>query len=267
MCILGEKAKVTVSANQVSVVVGSVAGAGGKRGKVTGFSYQARARMLNLLNSIVFERVSFVTLTYRYNQESAKRAYGDLRAWHKGLIYGCGGFGVIWKAERQDRGAIHYHCFCVDMPKEVGRERLVDGWMSVTGQDGDTAARLYGVDMVDYGELGTKGAGVVVAYMAKYANKEKSSLEGKSWGVMGRKYLDERVTVYETDYEGAAGLVGEMLANGGKAYEPIKGCKVYKLYLKSIGTDNRNCVVGRFGDRIGKIDFGPQNERQLEFTV
>jgi hypothetical protein len=225
-----------ISGNALTLNVGNRERVGGgRRKKVAGMSKRSASALMRFINSIEFSAVSFVTLTYRYNQVDCEQGYKDLRAWYRKLSNDVGPRCVVWKVERQERGAVHYHLFVIDATDGWSRERMVDAWMSVTGQDGDTAARKYGVAVSDFGVLGASDMGVVVAYMAKYTAKRGAATDGKAWGILGRKNCKEHKRSVEVDKVTGDAIAAQIVGMGGKILSTDGGGSVYRLYLGHMG--------------------------------
>ena len=218
-----------VTATGLTVSKHLACGGGGRRCAIAGLSAKSGARLRALLGSIVFQRVDFVTLTYHENQTDKTRGYKDLRAWHKRLTRAVGSFGVVWRAEAQKRGAVHFHCFCVDPPQGATPDGYRDAWLAVTESEGDWAARSYGVHTKTVDTLTQADAGVIVTYMVKYAAKA-GGVDGRQWGVLGRSSLRE-VSKSRTLDEGEFMALAEVLrhAYGGHAGD-IDGGGTYVAY-------------------------------------
>jgi len=180
--------KLTLTANGARVTSYPDRGnAGGTRGKVSGMSDGAKRRFMWLLNSVLFDCLDFVTLTYRENVTDTDRAYRDLRRFHKGLQRAVGETGIIWRREVQKRGAYHFHLFVVN--RSLKRAVYRDAWLDATDGAGDLARRRYGVHVKSVDNLLGKDAGVIISYMAKYSAKDGAG-EGRQWGILGRKQLE-----------------------------------------------------------------------------
>ncbi|GAH31764.1 unnamed protein product, partial [marine sediment metagenome] len=108
---------------------------GGKRGKVTTFSPKSRVRLLEKLARVFVgdcEGALFITLTYEWNMQEPVRAQRDLRVLCQRLAERFGGLAIIWRAELQKRGAIHYHLLVMGATF-VPKQWLADAWAEITG--------------------------------------------------------------------------------------------------------------------------------------
>lgn len=202
--------------------------------------------MMRFLNSLIFDRFSFVTLTYRYLQDDLKSAYRDLRVWHKKMAYDFEPCAAVWKQELQKRGAVHFHLFLLDPPKGWTYAEIRNNWLQTTGQRGDTAARRYGVQVKTFDTLGNSQAGIICAYMAKYAAKNGKTAQGRAWGCLGRRYArQEEVRTEVSEFQAVAIFrlfeqddIPINKADGGALYS-----RVYRGHLGSMAGHTR-------GDRL-----------------
>lgn len=242
-----------VSNNEVCLTEAPARQGGGKRGKVRGMTRKSASAMRRFLNSVLFDTATFVTLTYRYNQRAWAEAYKHLRSWYKRLCTLCGGVCMVWRQELQARGAIHFHCFLFDAPTVLSAEVLRDEWLDVTGQAGDFAARKHGVDVKHVDALRPKDAGVICAYLVKYATKEGDPAGGRQWGILGRKYA--RTTgkkAIVTEFEGVA-LFEYFRREGFAEFQVDGGIRCARAYLGHIGVASRGGVLDRFSENVQVI--------------
>jgi len=232
----GDNFSYYVGANILIVNLNMMKAKGGSRGKVKGMSKKSSSALIKFLNSVCFDKAAFITLTYRYNQQDPKRAYADLRALYKRLCYKYDPCCVVWKAELQERGAIHYHLFALDAPDGWKEGAITDEWLEVTKQEGDTAARRYGVQTKCFDTIHQKDSAVVITYLAKYTAKAGAAPGGKAWGIFGRKIARETRETGKLEATGALSAADYLVSLGAQAYE-ITPCGVqYRLYLGHVGT-------------------------------
>ena len=244
----------TLSANAISAYSGPTGKGGGEKGRrVTTMTRGARSRMLALLNSLSFRSVRFVTLTYHYNQVDGSVGYAHLRSWHKAMARRYGACGVVWRAERQERGAIHYHVFCVDAPGGWNLDGMRDEWLRVTAQIGDVAARLYGVHEVCVSDLGAEDVGVMVSYMTKYASKDGGDVGGKQWGVLARAMLVERKETKSVSRETFDAIVRAIERMGVAKSTTDGGGTAIRYYLGCVGGGVTDAVFAR-NDLVENIE-------------
>ena len=197
---------VRITATGITLAKYLACGGSGKRCAIKGLSSKSATRLRNFLGSVVFQSADFVTLTYHENKESKHDAYKDLRAWYKRLVRAFGPFCAVWRAERQKRGAVHFHVFALDSDVPIDGQAYRDEWLSVTGGDGDWAARAYGVDVKRFDRLGTDDGGLIMSYLVKYASKG-GSVDGRQWGILGRgtaRVVDKVAVIDEMDFAAMA---------------------------------------------------------------
>lgn len=166
----------------------------GRRGVVDGMSKGSRGRFIRKVNSLVFDvdRAVFVTLTYHNNQDDARTAKRDLRTLIKRLHRRSSDLGFIWVAERQKRGAIHFHLLVIN---GKGWENEISGsWHALT----DSWSHAHAV----YGTLALPADGSkAVSYLASYLSKGGLRKgDGRAWGMeYCKKYLDVESVFYVKD--------------------------------------------------------------------
>lgn len=252
---LGGVYSLFLSNNEICITSRPQNVARGTRGACKGMSRRSKSAMMRFLNSVLFDQAAFVTLTYRYNQQDWKAAYGDLRAWYKRVVASAGGFALVWKQELQSRGAVHFHCFLLDVSAELYAKLFVDEWLSVTGQQGDFAARQYGVKTYGIEALKASDAGVICAYMAKYASKAGGETVGRPWGILGRRYArDTGQRVELSELQGEA--IFEYLRQTGRSeFETDGGVCGVRHYLGHIGAGSPSGGGDRIFDDVCKIAF------------
>ena len=156
-----------------------------KRGVVQGFSAAARKRMLEMLNKLKFERITFVTLTYPDVWNPDGHEYKKhLRRFRARIERKFGKVRVLWRLEFQRRGAPHYHLLFFDAPW-IEKEWLSDAWWGSVGSR-DADHREYGTNIK--GVAGQGENGKIISYVAKYAAKplQEGTVKDDSW--TGRYY-------------------------------------------------------------------------------
>lgn len=233
MHISGEKFVMSLGANYIKVTLCAKGGGGEKRGEVTGISRQSKTRLLDLLNSCVWESVKFVTLTYRRNETDPDEAYRALRRAHKRFCYEKGQTAWVWRREVQKRGAYHFHVFIFDC--DFSKKYLADMWNECSDKAGGFHHRRYGTHVVDVGSLGPDDGGVLVSYLAKYASKDNASA-GRAWGVLGGCALKKIQHKQDVSMSEATLLIDAIRTRGGVLVTDAT-CPVtsYKLYLGHLG--------------------------------
>lgn len=166
----------------------------GKRGVVNGMSKGSRGRFIRKVNSLVFDvdKAIFVTLTYHNNQEDARSAKKDLRALIKRLHRRSSEMGFVWVAERQKRGAIHFHLLVIN---GKGWEDEISGsWHALT-DSWSNAHAIYGTLALTAD--GSKAVSYLASYLAKGGLRKG---DGRAWGMeCCKRYLADEIVVYVKD--------------------------------------------------------------------
>lgn len=171
---------------------------GGKRGQVVGFSDRSRRTLRNLANSIAWTSVPeggvlFITLTYPDVYPSKSQVWRrHLRNFQRRLERRFGKHAVIWKLERQDRGAPHWHLVLLASEMPAGDLGSFRGWVAVAW------AEVCANSEEAHGKVGTSVErwedrrhllGDAVRYLAKssqqFLDEEKGELlaVGRLWGI------------------------------------------------------------------------------------
>jgi hypothetical protein len=85
---------------------------GGKRGKINGFSYSSRRRLMMTIARVRRDAAlpMFVTLTYPDNFPDPAESKVHLDIFIKRFRRAFPAGGLVWKLEPQQRGAPHFHC-------------------------------------------------------------------------------------------------------------------------------------------------------------
>ena len=108
---------------------------GGLRNPIFTFSRASRKRLLHLFARLQTHRVRtvFLTLTF-HDQDDAKAAKQTFRAFRERLRRRFPKSSFIWRMERQERGAIHFHLILFNFPY-VPQSDLQTWWTETTGED------------------------------------------------------------------------------------------------------------------------------------
>lgn len=189
--------KVTITGNLVvieDVCRPKVLTLRGKRGVVDGMSKGSRGRFIRKVNSLIFDadKAVFVTLTYHNNQDDARSAKRDLRTLIKRLHRRHPDAGFVWVAERQKRGAIHFHLLFIN--GKGWENEISKTWHAIT----DTWSRAHFV----YGVLALPADGSkAVSYLASYLSKGGLRKgDGRAWGMeYCKQFMDYTTTIYVRD--------------------------------------------------------------------
>jgi len=175
-------------------------GSNSRRGVIKDFSKRARKRMVEFIHRFRINKKNYRlycgTLTYENIPESGVKVKNDLEKFWKRLKYNYPVRSMIWVAEFQKRGAIHFH-FVLVVDKSIVakgfrdiiyfRNAVAKIWNSVVhGSEKHLKAGTQ-LDLVK---------GNIVGYFAKYLGKyEQKEVPGffknigRFWGVLGRKAL------------------------------------------------------------------------------
>jgi hypothetical protein len=181
---------------------------GGKRGKIKGFSYGSRMRLLYLIAKIkrTAELPFFVTLTYPDNFPQPGAAKKEFQALVHRLKREFPGIGIIWKLEPQKRGAPHFHLLIWGCEKLELMRFIPRAWFDIAGQGDINHMKWHN------GDLGNGNKHCVQEvrsfkgvwwYAAKYIGKTfevagwGEKWTGRFWGVINRENIPfgELVTV------------------------------------------------------------------------
>jgi hypothetical protein len=184
---------------------------GGRRGKVEGFSSNARRRLLQTIGSIRRDAVLplFITLTYPDKYPDPKTSKRHLDTFFKRFARAFPLHGTIWKLEPQKRGAPHYHLLTWGCELDQVFEFVTSSWHDIAGGGDILHLRWH------RGELGNgnlpcvqqvQSFNGVWSYASKYLGKTfdvsgwEDKWTGRYWGVVRRtnipfgKLIQEPVT-------------------------------------------------------------------------
>jgi hypothetical protein len=168
---------------------------GGKRGKVTTFSYASRRRLMYTIARIRLDAPlpMFVTLTYPEKFPSPMESKKHLDIFNKRLVRAFPDAGFIWKLEPQQRGAPHYHLLVWGVSEHDLFMFTVSAWYEIAG-DGDNRHLAFHM-----GGLGNqpcvsavRSRKGVMQYAAKYLGKTfdvagwDEIYPGRFWAVVQR---------------------------------------------------------------------------------
>lgn len=204
------------------------------RGEVGGFSAKSRKRMIEMMLRIDYARAGlpiFVTLTYPAEYPSAAESKSHLYAlWERAKReFGCR-IWSIWKIERQNRGAPHFHIlmFCVDY---LPMEWLSANWYEVVGS-GDKKHLAAGTRVERI-----RSQNGAIYYASKYfAKTDDAAGLGRVWGVLGRKnaqyHETKKITLDEEEY---FALRAKYEAVVGRLYYPYQGFSLYGRNWANVG--------------------------------
>jgi hypothetical protein len=167
-----------------------------KRGKIRGFSYKSRLRLLRFMARLrmLGVRATFITLTYRGYPSNAQ-AKRNLHAFLEHIRRCYPSASCVWRMEYQSRGSIHFHLLCFNLPYWDWKEILAT-WKGITDQD---------ISRIDVRLVRSRRG--VMSYVAKYIakverrvkktflvfvpylHKARKWRKGRFWGYHNKKAL------------------------------------------------------------------------------
>jgi len=133
---------------------------------------------------------SFITLTYGKNYPDDKTSKKHLDIFLKRMRRHLNNFHYVWVAEKQRRGAIHYH---IVTPNFVKKELINLMWNQVANKWLKEKAFNSQVLMPNI-----KAVNNISGYMAKYISKEGQTIIGKMYGMS--KLTQELIKPIEENY-------------------------------------------------------------------
>lgn len=225
------------------IVKGSGSGealGGGKRKAISEFTGESRFRLFQLLHSLTYETVTFVTLTYpKVFPVDGKEFKAHLKAFKRRVERIWGKMRAVWRLEFQKRGAPHFHIIYLDAPF-MPVENLCSIWCEVIRTD-DLNARKISVDVKAV--VKSKQQKLVMTYLSKYAAKmdgagvpEGTVNVGRFWGRWNITVGKESVFLL-TSHE-AASLVGDVVHSDDSrgSWEPTR-LDVCTIFGATMGSD------------------------------
>jgi hypothetical protein len=165
--------------------------AGGKRGRITGFSNDSRRRLIDLMASINRQQAKrpplFITLTYPATWPEDPAVWkGHLDTFLKRFGRRWPDAAAVWKLEFQARGAPHFHLMVFGVAFVAARW-VAEAWADVVAS-ADSRHRQAGTEV-----RRVRSWGGAMHYVAKYFSK--ATVEnipghvGRYWGVHNREAL------------------------------------------------------------------------------
>ena len=160
------------------------------RGRISGFSWRSRARLLKLCSKISRPALSgalFLTLTYpsTYSADwcTWKRHLDSIS---KRIRRRYPRSSAIWKLEFQKRGAPHFHLM-VFGTSYMAHDWIATAWYEVVGSH-DERHRAAGIE-VRRVHKPSQALAYAAKYVAKVSGREIATEAGRYWGVLGRESL------------------------------------------------------------------------------
>ena len=153
---------------------------GGKRGRIQGFSFASRRRLMQTIARIRFDAPlpMFVTLTYPNKFPSPIESKSHLDIFIRRLRRAFPDVGLIWKLEPQQRGAPHYHMLVYGVSEHDLFMFTISAWYEIAG-DGDSNHLAFHM-----GGLGNKPC-VQAVYSREGVMRYASKYLGKTFEVAG----------------------------------------------------------------------------------
>lgn len=167
-----------------------------KRGRIRGFSYKSRLRLMRFMARLKMGKIraTFITLTFR-GYPSNEVAKSALHAFLQRIARSYPAASCVWRMEYQKRGSLHFHLLCFNLPYWHWTE-VLSAWKSCSRQ------RVARVDV----RLVKSRRGVqsyVAKYIAKvekrikktflvyvpYLHKGRKWRKGRFWGYHNKKAL------------------------------------------------------------------------------
>lgn len=170
-----------------------------KRGSITRFTVSSRRRLIESVARLHTAKIrtSFLTLTFAGmpTAEQAKAAFKRLRSRFDRRF---AKWSAYWRMEHQERGAIHFHLLCFNLPY-IPQAVLQRTWQQCTGEP----MSIVNISLVEGGSKAAKN--YVSKYVAKLPPAEiPTSLDkapylhgtgeddpdpGRFWGIINRNRL------------------------------------------------------------------------------
>lgn len=183
---------------------------GGKRGKVKGFSFASRRRLMQTIARIRLDASlpMFVTLTYPNEFPSPMESKKHLDIFIKRLLRKFPEIGIIWKLEPQERGAPHYHFLAWGVSEHDLFLFTVSAWYEIAGAGDNNHLAFH------MGGLGNKpcvqevySREGVMRYASKYLGKTfevagwNEVYPGRFWAVVQKENIPfgEEMIMYITE--------------------------------------------------------------------
>lgn len=172
------------------------------RGEITDFTAGSRGRLFDLFHKLEWRKNAiFITLTYETLEYTCAEAKSHLRSFFKRIERRVGKENMvwIWRMEFQERGAVHFHIICPELPF-IAKEKIQAMWGDITG----TVRPFTRIEMIYSNKKLMNYVSKYVAkvnppeisggfnlptYLAAYQHKHGDNI-GRVWGVENRKNLN-----------------------------------------------------------------------------
>lgn len=232
-------------------------GGGGKRKKISKFSNQQRKAMFTLFHRLNVRHFIFITLTYGQKYPPPELAKLHLKLFIMKLKYKHEKTAGVWRAELQERGAIHFHLLLTRLPF-IPKEQICKMWEKIIGKEYRNNKKPFGgsrhktFTRIELCRNKKKVFGYLAKYVAKKTDAESvgsgfnsianQQICGKHWGILGREFLP------------FARLQTVEFAGVSKAfYQFRRSCKTYYPFLN---VQRKDCGLTLFcGDAYQWIKY------------
>lgn len=212
---------------------------GGRRGAVRTFTPASRKRMLQMVATIVNTKAIFLTLTYGQEYPIFKDTKRDVDVFCKRLKREFPSSGILWRVERQKRGAPHIHLLIWGVPF-LHWNKVREWWSAVIDEKYHDWSSGKAVCPHVHGEI-LAGTRQVMYYVTKYCAKndplhldslmshispQQMEITGRHWGIIGREFIPvAEKTIYWLAYSDDAWSLIKWCASG--TYPRIKDYLYY----------------------------------------
>jgi len=169
---------------------------GGTRGKITGFSAQSRHRLLIFMSRLRTKgaRATFITLTFS-GSPTPKEAQAALKRFLMRMRRAYENVSGIWRMERQERGAIHFHLLLFFLPF-IPKKSLQRVWSICTRETRSivdirlaSGTRRILSYISKYIAKPTEPSPLTSLETVTYQHADDSDGDGRVWGWLNKKAL------------------------------------------------------------------------------
>jgi hypothetical protein len=171
---------------------------GGTRGKIIGFSFASRRRLLQTISKVRLDAQLpiFVTLTYSESFPSPIESKKHLDIFRKRLLRKFCDAGYIWKLEPQQRGAPHYHLLVWGCDFAELKNFVPQAWYEIAGNNDIRHLHFHlGLYKNQHCVSQVRSRKGVLAYASKYLGKTfevagwDEIYTGQFWGVIRKQNI------------------------------------------------------------------------------
>ena len=255
--ILSHKRKLTLYPDlfTVSCISESEQVGGGKRGKIKIFSRASRKRLFEELHKLIFETVTFITLTYPEDFPVTSKIYkAHLKEFRRRIEVKWGKISAFWRLEFQKRGAPHYHIMFFDCPP-FDHFEISWVWKCVT-HTWDMAHELLGanVRLITDGRQERLIAFYVGKYIAKVDERTENSYDEHTGRWWGRWNIEDEKPMEFTlpDWQAKRAVTFALDCRmGGTGWEPVDRT-ICTVFGGSLGSSEFSQLIRGYLDYVGR---------------